>query len=160
MRALAGRKITTSLLMLLISLLQHNSRALHALQIAFCLQLSVSHYKLLLDRCSIRWSVPFLMTLVLPASFFDAFFPALWLRLAFHRIIESFELEGTFKGHPVWLLCNEQRHLSLVRCLNPVQPDFECLQEEGIHILHPVPVPHHSYCKKLFPYIQSKSPHL
>jgi len=30
-----------------------------------------------------------------------------------HRIIESFELEGTCKGYMVQLLCNEQGHLQL-----------------------------------------------
>ena len=30
-----------------------------------------------------------------------------------HRIIESFELEGTLKGHLVQLSCNEQEHLQL-----------------------------------------------
>lgn len=29
-----------------------------------------------------------------------------------HRFIESFELEGTFKGHLVQLPCNEKRHYS------------------------------------------------
>jgi len=29
-----------------------------------------------------------------------------------HRIIESLELEGSFKGHPVQLPCNEQGHHS------------------------------------------------
>lgn len=76
MRTMAGRKITTSLLMLLISLLPNNSRALHALQIVFCLQLCVSRYKPLLDRHSIRWAVPFLITLLLLLPFFDALFPA------------------------------------------------------------------------------------
>ena len=43
---------------------------------------------------------------------------------------------------------------------SPVQPGFECLQGQGILHLskQPVPVPHHSYHKKLSPYIQSKSP--
>ena len=34
-------------------------------------------------------------------------------RLTNIRIIESFELEGTFKGHLAWLPCNEQEHLQL-----------------------------------------------
>jgi len=34
-------------------------------------------------------------------------------RLTFHRIIESLELEETFKGHPVQIPCNEQGHPQL-----------------------------------------------
>jgi len=33
--------------------------------------------------------------------------------LAYHRKIELFELEGTFKGHLVHLPCNQQGHLQL-----------------------------------------------
>jgi len=41
-----------------------------------------------------------------------------------------------------------------------VTPDLECVQGWGTHHLsgQPVPVHHHPYCKKLIPYIQSKSP--
>ena len=41
---------------------------------------------------------------------------------------------------------------------SPVLPDLECLQERGIHHCsgQPAPVPHHTYCKKFLPYIQSK----
>ena len=77
-----------------------------------------------------------------------------------HRIIESFELEGTVKGHLVQLLCHEQGHLQLNQSAqSPIQPDLECLQGRGIHHIsgQPVPVAQHPYCKKLFPYIQSKS---
>ena len=55
----------------------------------------------------------------------------------------------------------EWRTTQEAECLQSlVQPDLECLQEWGIHHLsgQPVPVPHHYYCKKLLPYIQSKSP--
>ena len=67
------------------------------------------------------------------------------------RIIESLELEGTFKDPIVQLPCNEQGHLQLdevAQC--PVQPDLECLWAWGIHHLsgQPVPVPHHPYCEK------------
>ena len=34
-----------------------------------------------------------------------------------HRITESFELEGTFKGHLVQLYCNKQGHLQLDQML-------------------------------------------
>ena len=73
-----------------------------------------------------------------------------------------FELEGTFKGHPVQLLCNEQGHVQLHQVAQSnqvVQPDLECLQGWGIHHHsgQPVVVLHHHYCKKPFPYIHSKS---
>ena len=43
--------------------------------------------------------------------------------------MESFELEGTFKGHLVQLPCNEQGHLQLDQIAqSPIQPDTECLQ--------------------------------
>ena len=62
-----------------------------------------------------------------------------------------FELEGFFKGHLAKLPCDEQEHLQLDQVAqSPVQPDLECLQGWEIHHLsgQPVPVPHHSYCKK------------
>ena len=77
------------------------------------------------------------------------------------RIIESLELEGTFKGHLVQLPYNEQGHLQLDQdAQSLVHPDLECLQGWGIHHLseQPVPVPHHAYCKKYLPYTQPKSP--
>ena len=77
------------------------------------------------------------------------------------RIIESSELEQTFKGHLVQLPSNEQGHPQLDHVAqSPVQPDLECLQGWGIHQLswQPVPVPHHTYCKNLLPSIQPKSP--
>ena len=42
----------------------------------------------------------------------------------------------------------------------PIQPDSECLQRWSFYHLwgKPIPVPHHSYCKQLFPSTQSKSP--
>ena len=44
-------------------------------------------------------------------------------------IIESFGLEGTFKGHLVQPPCNEQAHLQLDQVAqSPVQPDLECFQ--------------------------------
>jgi len=46
-----------------------------------------------------------------------------------YKIIESFELEGNFKGHLVQLLCSEQGHLQLDQVAqSSVQPDLECLQ--------------------------------
>ena len=75
-----------------------------------------------------------------------------------HRIVK---LEGTLKGHLGQLPCNEQGHLQLDQVdQSPVQLDSECLQEKGIHHLsgQPATVPHHPYCTKFLPYIQSKSP--
>jgi len=43
----------------------------------------------------------------------------LWLLpSAQHRVIELFELVGTFKGHPIQLPCTEQGHLQLGRCFS------------------------------------------
>jgi len=50
------------------------------------------------------------------------------------NFIESFELEGTFKGHLIQLPCSEEGHLQLGQITqSPVQP--ECLQGEGSHHL-------------------------
>lgn len=43
------------------------------------------------------------------------------------RIIESFELEETPKGHLVQLPCNEQRQPQLIRCSEPHPIDLGCL---------------------------------
>jgi len=78
----------------------------------------------------------------------------------YHRITESLELEGTFKGHLVQLPCNEQGHLRLDQVAESlVQPGLESLQGRGFYHIsgQPVPVPHHPHCKRLFPYIQLKS---
>ena len=48
--------------------------------------------------------------------------PEGWVCSAFvlsRGIIEWFELEGTFKGHLVQLLCNEQGQLQLISCSGP-----------------------------------------
>ena len=51
------------------------------------------------------------------------------IRTIFHRFIEMFELEGTFKGHLVQLPCSDQGHLQLDQVAqSPIQPDLECLQ--------------------------------
>jgi len=51
-----------------------------------------------------------------------------------HRIIESFKLKETSKGHLV-PLCNKQGHHSSIRCSEPIQPDPGCLQGWGIQHL-------------------------
>ena len=53
------------------------------------------------------------------------------------RIIESLELERTFKGYLVQLPCNEQGRAQLDEIArSPIQPGLECLHGQGIH---PVP---------------------
>jgi len=45
------------------------------------------------------------------------------------RIIDSFELEGTAKGHLVQPLCSDQGHLQFKQVVQSlVQLDIECLQ--------------------------------
>jgi len=76
------------------------------------------------------------------------------------RIIEYFGLEGTFKGHLVQPPCNKQEHLPLDQVAqSPIQPDLECFQGWSIYHLsgQPALVFHHPQCKKILPYIQSKS---
>jgi len=70
-----------------------------------------------------------------------------------NRIRESCQLEWTFKGHPVQPPCSEQGHPQLDQIAqSPLQPDHECLQGRDIHHLsgQPVPMPHHSHCKRFF----------
>jgi len=56
--------------------------------------------------------------------------------MQFYRTIESFELEGIFKAHPVQLPCNERGHLQLHQVAqSPVQSDLEYLQGWSIHHL-------------------------
>jgi len=65
-------------------------------------------------------------------------------------------LEGTSVGHLVQIPCNEQEHPQLdevAHCL--VKPQFESLQGQGINYIsgQSVLVPHHTHCKRLFPYM-------
>ena len=60
-------------------------------------------------------------------------------------IIESLELEGTLEDRLVPLPSNDQGHPQLDQVAqSPIQPDLQCLQGQGIHLLsgQPVPVPH------------------
>lgn len=51
-----------------------------------------------------------------------------------HIVIESFELEGTLKGHLVHLSCNKKGHLQLDQVdQSLVQPHPEHLQGQDIH---------------------------
>ena len=72
------------------------------------------------------------------------------IELEFCRIIESFEFEGTFKGHLVHFLCDEKGHVQLDQ--SPVQPDLDSLQGQDTHHTsgQPVAVPHYSYHKIFF----------
>lgn len=65
-------------------------------------------------------------------------------------IIESFELEETFKGHFVQLPCNKQGHLQLnqvAQCL--IQPDLDCLQGLDIHHIFGQPVQYASVIREV-----------
>ena len=71
-------------------------------------------------------------------------------------IIEPLELEGTFKGHLVQLLCNKQGHPQLHQVAQGlIQPHLESLQGQGINHISGqlVSVPHHPHHKIFFPYI-------
>ena len=73
-----------------------------------------------------------------------------------HRITEWFGLEGTFKGHLVQPLCNEQGHLQLDQVAqSPVQPELESFQGWGTYHPsgQPVPVSHHPHRKKCLLFI-------
>ena len=52
----------------------------------------------------------------------------------FHRIIESLELEGTFKSHLVQLPYNEQGHPQLNQVAQSLL--LESLQGQGIHHIY------------------------
>lgn len=85
----------------------------------------------------------------------------LYLFLMLHRIIEYIELEGICIGHVVQLSCKEQGHPLLSQVAQSlIQPGPPCLQGQGFYHIsgQPVPLPHHPHCKRLFPYIQLKSP--
>ena len=77
-----------------------------------------------------------------------------------HRIMELFELEGTFKDHLVHLPRSEQGKPQLDQgAQSPIQPDLACLQRWSIHHLSGQPSSaHHPYCKNLFPDTQAKFP--
>jgi len=65
--------------------------------------------------------------------------------------MESFGLEGTFKGHLLQLPHNEQGHLQVDQVAQSlVQSVLECLQGWAFYHIsgQPVVVPHHPYCKK------------
>jgi len=76
----------------------------------------------------------------------------------YHRITESFGLEGTFKGHLVQPPCHEQGHLQLNQVpQSSVQSDLKCFQGRGLDHLAGKLVPgfNHRHCKEFLPYIQS-----
>ena len=51
-----------------------------------------------------------------------------------HRIIKSFELEGTLKGHLVEPSCNAQGHPQLHQVLRTPSPDPECLRGRDTYL--------------------------
>jgi len=64
------------------------------------------------------------------------------------KILDSFELEGTLKGHLFQLHCNVWGNLQQEQAVQSLaQPDLQCLQGLGIcHISgHPLPLPHHPH---------------
>ena len=65
-------------------------------------------------------------------------FPQMYFLIC--HFMESFELEGTCKGHPDQTFAMTRDTYSAQR---PIQPDCECLQGRDIHHLsgYPVPVP-------------------
>jgi len=78
----------------------------------------------------------------------------------YHRIIESFVLEGTPRGHLVQPPSSKQGNRQLDQVAqSPVQSGLECFQGWGLHCLsgQPVPVFHHPHCKEFLPYSQPKS---
>lgn len=74
-----------------------------------------------------------------------------------HRITESLELKGIFKGHLVQPSCNEQGCPQLDQAPQGlIHPHFESLLGQSIsHISGQlVPVPRQAHCKRLLLYIQ------
>ena len=96
---------------------------------------------------------------LLPSLFPSLFYYKIWFLHQLLKIIESFELEGTFKGHLVQIPCNEQGHPQLHQVHRAPFILTWCLQGWGIyHIpMQLIPWPQHCYHRKLSPYIQSKS---
>ena len=81
-------------------------------------------------------------------------------KILFHRIIEHFGLEGTFRGHLAQPPGSKQGHLSLDQVAQSlVQPGLEHFQGWGLHYLprQSVPVFQHPHSKNFLPSIQSKS---
>jgi len=73
-----------------------------------------------------------------------------------NRIIEFYELKGTIKGHLVQLPCNEQGHLQLHQVLKALSSLTFSVSRDGASTTSLGNL-FHLYCKKPFPYIQSKS---
>jgi len=75
--------------------------------------------------------------------------------LFFHRIIECFGWERTFRGHLAQSPCSEQGHLQQVQVAqNPIRLDLECFQGWGLNYLsgQSVPAPQHPHGRKFLPY--------
>ena len=72
------------------------------------------------------------------------------------RIIEPFESEETFEGHLIQLFCNEQLN-QVAQSLSSLTLNVSRDTASAVSLSNPVPVPHHSYCRKHFSFVRSKS---
>ena len=124
-----------------------------------------------LQRCCccanfIMSTKPLAKQLLIHTSLFSStsntyFTEQMWLSTScfYHRIIECFGLEGTFRGQLAQPPCSEQGHLQLDHVAqSPVQPGLECFQGWGLHHFsgQPVPVFHHPCGKKFLPSLSLK----
>ena len=89
-------------------------------------------------------------------SMYEQCTEGVFLRSYFHRIIECFGLEGTFRGHLAQPPCSEQGHLQPDQIAqSPVQPGLEYFQGWGSHGFsgQPVPGPYCFQSKEFLPFI-------
>jgi len=75
-----------------------------------------------------------------------------------HRIVESFELERTLRGHLVELSCNEQGHPQLNQAAQSPSSLTSHVSKDGASTTSPGNLCQCLTTHKLFSYIQSESP--